>query len=87
MKGYKALTQGAFAAPGVVVAYTRDDGMKSGAKFVQNGMQIAAGVPLMVDDFTQSAEFKTFRLGLFGLDKLHNVQRTIDLFEKTLAKL
>lgn len=69
------------------MSYTPDDDLKSGAKFAANGMQIAAGVPLMLDDFTQSADYKTFRLGLFGLDKLGNIDRTVDTLEKTLDKV
>jgi len=86
-RGYKSVAADGFGAPGVVVLYTSDDGFKSGAKFAKEGMQIAAGVPLVVDDFTQSAEFKTFRLGLFGLDKLNDVERTVKIFEETLDKV
>merc|ERR1719247_1201257 len=61
-RGIKCISSGENAAPGVVVAYTKDLGVKSGAKFAAEGMQIAAGVPLMVDKFTESADFQTFRL-------------------------
>jgi len=84
-QGYKSVAAEGFQAPGVVVAYTSDDGLKSGLKFRGRGMQIAAGVPLMVDEFTSGGDFKTFRLGLFGLEKLLNLQRTVDLFADTLA--
>ena len=83
-RGIKSVAADGFAAPGVVVAYTDDPGMKSGAKFAAQGMQIANGVPLMCDDFTKSPEFSTFRLGLFGLDKLHNIERTVRLLEERL---
>ena len=83
-RGIKSVAADAFAAPGVVVSYTSDPGMKSGAKFSAKGMQIANGVPLMCDAFTKSKEFSTFRLGLFGLDKLHNIDRTVRLLEQRL---
>jgi len=86
-RGFKSVAAEGFRAPGVVVSYTDDAGIKSGAKFAAQGMQIAAGVPLMLDDFTQSAEFKTFRLGLFGLDKLHRIGRTVRLLEDRLSRL
>lgn len=76
-RGYKSVAADDCAAPGVVVCYTDDPGFKTGAKFAAKGMQIAGGVPLMVDDFTSGADFSTFRLGLFGLDKLHNIDRTV----------
>jgi aspartate aminotransferase-like enzyme len=63
-----------FQAPGVVVSYTSDPDVKSGAKFLAEGMQIAAGVPLQVGE---GAEFMTFRIGLFGLDKLADVAGTV----------
>merc|ERR1739848_150510 len=76
-----------FWAPSVVVSYTDDADIKNGAKFAKAGMQIAAGVPLMVDNFTESAEFKTFRLGLFGLPKIQNIPRTVQLLQETLDKV
>lgn len=83
-RGYKSVAADDCAAPGVVVCYTDDPGFKTGAKFAAQGMQIAGGVPLMVDDFTSGADFSTFRLGLFGLDKLHNIDRTVQLLEQRL---
>ena len=58
--------------------------MKSGAKFAAAGMQIAGGVPLQVDE---GDDFSTFRLGLFGLDKLHNVDRTVASLEAVLDRV
>ena len=58
--------------------------MQNGSKFAALGMQAAAGVPLMVDE---PADFKTFRLGLFGLDKLHNVERTVSNLEAVIDQL
>jgi aspartate aminotransferase-like enzyme len=63
-----------FQAPGVVVSYTSDVEVQTGRKFLAEGMQIAAGVPLQVGEGT---EFMTFRIGLFGLDKLADVPATV----------
>ncbi len=73
-KGFKSVAAEGFQAPGVVVSYTNDDGIQSSRKFVAAGLQTAAGVPLQCDE---RADFKTFRVGLFGLDKLHNIERTV----------
>jgi len=81
-RGFKSVAAEGYCAPGVVVVYTDDDAMKSGAKFAAHGVQIAAGVPLMVDQFTSSSRFCTFRLGLFGLDKLHNIPATVKTLER-----
>jgi hypothetical protein len=66
----------------VVVAYTDDPLIKNGSKFAAAGVQIAAGVPLACDEPT---DFSTFRMGLFGLDKLHNIDRTVALLENTFG--
>ena len=76
-KGVRSVAAPGFEAPGVVVSYTGDPEIKSGAAFSSRGMQIAAGVPLMVDE---GPEFQTFRIGLFGLDKLRDVGATLDRF-------
>ncbi|APR05976.1 aminotransferase class V-fold PLP-dependent enzyme [Thauera chlorobenzoica] len=83
-RGIRSVAADGFQAPGVVVSYTDDDAIKSGAKFAAAGLQIAAGVPLQCDE---PAEFKTFRLGLFGLDKLHNVDRCVATLEKALDQV
>lgn len=83
-KGIKSVAAPGFQAPGVVVSYTDDGGIKNGSKFVAAGMQIAAGVPLAVDE---PADFQTFRLGLFGIDKLMNVDRTVKKLEETLNQI
>jgi aspartate aminotransferase-like enzyme len=70
-----------FEAPGVVVSYTDDKDVQSGAKFIAHGLQTAAGVPLQCDE---PADFRTFRIGLFGLDKLGNVARTVASLERAL---
>ena len=69
-----------FAAPSVVVVYTDDPEIHSGAKFKQRGVQVAAGVPLMCGE---GDDFSTFRVGLFGLDKLTDVDGTIERLEST----
>ena len=73
-----------FQAPCVVVSYTDDGEIQNGRKFMAEGMQIAAGVPLQCDE---PADFKTFRIGLFGLDKLRNVERTVASFEQALDRI
>ncbi|MEP1441560.1 MAG: aminotransferase class V-fold PLP-dependent enzyme [Hyphomicrobiales bacterium] len=80
--GFKSVAAAGFEAPGVVVSYTEDDGIQNGSKFAANGMQTAAGVPLQCDE---PANFKTFRLGLFGLDKLADVDRTVDRLRAVLG--
>ena len=83
-KGIKSVAAEGFGAPGVVVSYTDDSGIQTGKKFAEVGLQTAAGVPLMCDE---PEGFQTFRLGLFGLDKLHNVDRTVQTLEAALDKL
>jgi len=83
-KGIKSVAAEGFGAPGVVVSYTEDTAMQNGSKFAALGMQIAAGVPLMCDE---PEGFRTFRLGLFGLDKLHNVARSVASLDVALDKV
>ena len=83
-RGIKSVAAEGFGAPGVVVSYTGDAEMQNGKKFVAEGLQIAAGVPLQCDE---PADFQTFRLGLFGLDKLTNVDRTVETLEAALDKV
>lgn len=83
-KGYKSVAAEGFQAPGVVVSYTNDDGIQSAKKFVAAGLQTAAGVPLQCDE---RPDFKSFRVGLFGLDKLHNIERTVANLSKALDTL
>ena len=73
-KGVRSVAAEGYGAPGVVVSYTADPEIKSGKAFAAQGMQIAAGVPLQCDE---PPEFSTFRLGLFGLDKLYDVEGTV----------
>ena len=83
-KGFRSVAADGFKAPGVVVSYTTDSGIKSGQKFAQAGIQIAAGVPLKCNE---PEDFTTFRVGLFGLDKLHNLDRTVETLERALAEV
>jgi len=82
--GFKSLAADGYGAPGVVVCYTDDPDIHNGSKFAAAGLQTAAGVPLMCDE---PEDFRTFRVGLFGLDKLHNIDRTVGNLEKALAQV
>ena len=73
-RGLPSVAADGFKAPGVVVSYTTDPDIQSGKKFLDQGLQTAAGVPLQCDE---GADFKTFRVGLFGLEKWHNVDKTV----------
>jgi aspartate aminotransferase-like enzyme len=83
-KGIKSVAAEGFQAPGVVVSYTEDVGIHNGKKFLDVGIQIAAGVPLQCDE---PEDFQTFRLGLFGLDKLQNVDRTVEKLDGALSEM
>jgi len=83
-RGIISVAAEGFGAPGVVVSYTTDGDIQTGKKFSAVGMQIAAGVPLQCDE---RDDYKTFRLGLFGLDKLQNVDRTVASLEKALDEV
>ena len=83
-KGVKSVAAEGFGAPGVVVSYTDDPAVQNGSKFKAEGMQIAAGVPLQCDE---PDDFRTFRLGLFGLDKLYDVQGTLDRLTPVLDRV
>lgn len=80
-KGFKSVAAEGYAAPGVVVSYTGEERIHNGSAFVSQNMQAAAGVPLACGE---PDSFKTFRLGLFGLDKLKDVDGVIERLEKTL---
>ena len=82
--GLKSVAADGFAAPGVVVMYTDDAGLHTGKAFLAEGLQTASGVPLMCDE---PADFKTFRVGLFGLEKLGNVERSVATLEKALVRI
>lgn len=80
-KGVRSVAAEGFQAPGVVVSYTDDPAVQNGAKFREQGLQIAAGVPLQVGE---GEAFKTFRIGLFGLDKLKDVPGTVARLERAV---
>ncbi|MCH2203556.1 MAG: hypothetical protein MK102_16435 [Fuerstiella sp.] len=82
--GFKSVAAEGFGAPGVVVSYTDDPNLHNGSRFATLGIQIAGGVPLMCNE---PEGFQTFRVGLFGLDKLNNIDRTSANFEKALVKI
>ena len=83
-KGYTSVAAEGFEAPGVVVSYTADADVHTGKKFLAQGMQVAAGVPLQCDE---PADYQTFRIGLFGLDKLANIDRTVAHLESALSNV
>jgi aspartate aminotransferase-like enzyme len=80
-RGFGSVAAEGFQAPGVIVSYTHDDEISSGRKFSAQGIQIAPGVPLMCDE---PADFRTFRIGLFGLDKLYDPDRTVGNLKRAL---
>jgi aspartate aminotransferase-like enzyme len=83
-KGVRSVAAEGWGAPGVVVSYTDDPAIKSGAAFMAHGMQVAAGVPLRVDE---PEGFMTFRIGLFGLDKLYDVPAALARLQKVVDKV
>jgi aspartate aminotransferase-like enzyme len=83
-KGYYSVSAKGFQSPGVVVSYTKDPDIQSGKKFMELGLQTAAGVPLQCDE---RPDFRSFRIGLFGLEKLAHVDRTIGHLATALEKI
>jgi aspartate aminotransferase-like enzyme len=83
-KGVRSVAAEGFAAPGVVVSYTADPEVQAGRAFAGRGVQIAAGVPLQVGE---GADFRTFRIGLFGLDKLKDVDASVARLEAVLDQV
>ena len=82
--GYQSVAAPGFEAPGVVVSYTNDPEVQNSKKFLALGLQTAAGVPLQCDE---GPDFRTFRLGLFGLDKLHQPERSLTHLRQALDQL
>ena len=80
-RGCKSVAAEGFKAPGVVVSYTRDPEIQSAKKFINVGLQTASGVPLQCDE---PADFMTFRIGLFGVDKLHQPDRAVDQLRQAM---
>ncbi|MBY0466023.1 MAG: alanine--glyoxylate aminotransferase family protein [Burkholderiales bacterium] len=83
-RGIRSVAADGFKAPGVVVSYTADPDMQNSKKFLALGLQTAAGVPLQCDE---PAGFSTFRVGLFGLEKLHNVDRSVNQLATALDQM
>ncbi|WP_425261732.1 aminotransferase class V-fold PLP-dependent enzyme [Rubrivivax sp. RP6-9] len=83
-RGLRSVAAEGFQAPGVVVSYTDVDGLHNAKAFAAEGLQTAAGVPLQCDE---PADFKTFRIGLFGLEKLHHVDRTVASLDAALGRI
>ncbi len=83
-RGFTSVAAQGFQAPGVIVSYTDDDDIKTGRRFAARGLQVAAGVPLMCDE---PEDFRTFRIGLFGLDKLTDIDRTVATLEDAVQAL
>jgi aspartate aminotransferase-like enzyme len=83
-RGLPSVAADGFKAPGVVVSYTSDPDLQSGKKFLAEGLQTAAGVPLQCDE---GADFKTFRVGLFGLEKWQHVERTVGHLAAALDRM
>ncbi len=83
-RGFKPVAATDFQAPGVVVSYTDDAGLHSSKAFLAEGLQTASGVPLQCDE---PADFKTFRVGLFGLDKLHAPERAVAALDQALSRI
>ncbi len=83
-RGLASVAAPGFQAPGVVVSYTTDPEIQSSRKFLACGLQTAAGVPLQCDE---GADFMSFRVGLFGLEKWHNVERTVAQLTAALDKV
>jgi aspartate aminotransferase-like enzyme len=83
-RGFPSVAAPGFASPSVVVAYTDDPGIRSGAKLKERGIQVAAGVPLMCGE---ADDFSSFRVGLFGLDKLTDVDGTVERLDTHLSSV
>ena len=84
MGGFVSVAADGFKAVSVVVSFTDYDGLKNGSKFAAAGLQIAAGVPLQCGE---GPDYKSFRIRLFDLDKLHNIPRSVQNFATALDRL
>ena len=83
-RGFRSVAADGFEAPGVVVAFTDDPALQSGKPFAAEGVQVAAGVPLMVGE---GEDYRSFRIGLFGLDKLRDVDASVARFTSALERI
>lgn len=82
--GFVSVAADTNAAPGVVVCFTDDPEMATGRAFAAQGMQVAAGVPLELDE---GPNYKAFRFGLFGIDKLKDVPAAVARVEDVLEAM
>ncbi len=82
--GFKSLAAPGYQSPTVVVSHTTRDDIKTGAALAAEGIQVAAGVPL---ECGESDAFKTFRVGLFGIDKLMHPERTVSILDEALSRV
>ncbi len=80
-RGFASVAAAGYQSPGVVVSYTDASDIKTGTRFADAGVQVAGGVPLMIGE---PDDFSTFRIGLFGLDKIADIDRTVDLLETAI---
>ena len=83
-RGFASVAADGFKAASVVVSFTDDEALKNGSKFAAAGLQIAAGVPLQCGE---GPDYKSFRIGLFGLDKLHNIPCSVENFATALDRV
>ena len=83
-RGFSSVAASGYQAPGVVVSYTDEPAVQNGSKFIPLGLQIAAGVPLMCDE---GEDYRSFRIGLFGLDKLGDIDGTVNRLEQALDRI
>lgn len=83
-EGFQSVAAEGFEAPGVVVSYAPNDDFATGKAFLKQGVQVAAGVPLFLNE---GVEFKAFRIGLFGLDKLQSPSKVINDFEQIMKNI
>ena len=83
-RGYASVADEGFKTASVVVSSTDDDALKNGCKFATAGLQIATGAPMQCG---QGPDYKSFRNGLFGLDKIHNITRSVENFATALDRV
>ena len=83
-RGYASVADDWFKTASVVASFTDDDALKNGCKFAAAGLQIATGAPMQCG---QGPDYKSFRNGLFGLDKMHNITRSVENFATALDRV
>ncbi|GAB1434269.1 aminotransferase class V-fold PLP-dependent enzyme [Sphaerotilus sulfidivorans] len=83
-RGFPSVAAEGSQAPGVVVSHTLDPEIQSARAFLAQGLQTATGVPLQCDE---GADFRSFRIGLFGLDKLADIDGTVARLAQALDRI